>query len=88
MLLYKNLIILEKGELERALSHLESSKKSIVDHLAYKERRAELLLKLERKSEAEKAYRDLIEYNPDNLMYYKSLEQCMGLSRGNIQYYL
>lgn len=81
LLLYKNMILVEKGELDAAFNHLEGSKKEIVDHLAFKERRAELLVKLGRLEESEQAYRDLIEYNPDNLVYYKCLESSLNLSR-------
>ncbi|KAF2771686.1 N-terminal acetyltransferase A, auxiliary subunit [Teratosphaeria nubilosa] len=79
--LYKNTIIAEQGEYERALEHLESVKKTVLDHTAYMEMRAQYLLKLERKQEAEKAYRDLLKRNPERRDYYSGLEQALGLDR-------
>ena len=52
MLLYKNLLLEESGDLPRALEHLEECESRLVDKLFYKHKRAELLLQLERYSEA------------------------------------
>ena len=82
LLLFKNVMLEEKGELTVALDHLDASRKMIVDELALKERKAQLLLSLEKFQEAEAAYRDLVDYNPDNILYYKAIEKCLKLSRG------
>ena len=79
--LYKNTIIAEMGDTERALEHLESVEKNTLDRTAIMEMRAAYLLKLERKKEAEQAYRDLLARNPEYRAYYEALEKAMGLSR-------
>ncbi|KAI9673109.1 MAG: hypothetical protein M1829_004423 [Trizodia sp. TS-e1964] len=73
-LLYKNSIIAELGETKRALEHLESVCKNSLDRLAFLELRANYLLKLNRKDEAQKAFRALIDRNPEQRAYYKGLE--------------
>ena len=42
MLLYKNLLLEESGDLPRALEHLEECESQLVDKLFYKHKRAEL----------------------------------------------
>ncbi|KAF2002847.1 N-alpha-acetyltransferas-like protein 15 [Amniculicola lignicola CBS 123094] len=81
--LYKNTIIAELGETERALKHLNSIKKNNLDRTAVLEYRANYLLDLDRKEEAEKAYRVLIERNNEYRAYYEGLEKALGLERSN-----
>jgi predicted Zn-dependent protease len=78
--LYKNSIIAEQGEIARALEHLETDAKSSLDRLAVMELRAQYLGQLERKEEAAKAYRALIERNSEHPGYYKSLTDILGIS--------
>lgn len=78
--LYKNTIIAEMGEVERALSHLDAISKSNLDKTAVMEMRADYLLKLGRKEEAEKAYRALIDRNPEYRRYYEGLQTALGLT--------
>lgn len=73
-LLYKNMIIAQKGDTERALEHLEAVSKNILDKLAVMEMKADYLLTLERYDEAQKAYRTLIQRNYENRLYYYGLE--------------
>lgn len=79
--LYKNTVIAEKGDTEAALKHLESIFKTNSDRTAVMELRAEYLLKLDHKSNAEKAYRELLERNAEYRAYYNGLEQSLSLDR-------
>ncbi|KAJ5762237.1 uncharacterized protein N7511_005619 [Penicillium nucicola] len=72
-ILYKNSIIAETGNLERALEHLEAIGYRCTDVLAVMEMKADYLLRLDRKAEAEAAYTALLERNPDNSIYYNGL---------------
>ncbi|KAJ5089461.1 hypothetical protein N7532_008145 [Penicillium argentinense] len=77
--LYKNTIIAESGDLERALEHLEKIGYRCTDVLAVMEMKADYLLRLGRKSEAEQAYTALLERNPENSIYYNGLIQAKGI---------
>ncbi|KAI0398499.1 tetratricopeptide [Xylariaceae sp. FL0594] len=77
--LYKNTIIAETGDYQRALDHLESIAKYNLDRLAILELRAEYLSKLGKKEAAANAYRALLDRNPDHPEYYKKLEEALGL---------
>ncbi|CAD0025689.1 unnamed protein product [Aureobasidium pullulans] len=79
----KNTIIAESGDYERALEGLKSIYRSNPDRTAVMELRAEYLLKLGRKEEAEKAYRALLERNAERRAYYDGLEQALGLDRND-----
>ena len=74
MLLYKNLLLEESGDLPRALEHLEECESQLVDKLFYKHKRAELLLQLERYSEAEEVYRALLKRNSEHFGYHAGLQ--------------
>ena len=76
--LYKNTIIAELGETQRALEHLETIAKHNLDRTAVLELKADYLLKLGKNSEAEKAYRSLIHRNPENRTYFLGLEKALG----------
>lgn len=78
-IMYKNSLIAEQGDTERALEHLESSCKYTLDRLAYLELRASYLAKLGRKDEAVKAYRTLLDRNSEYKMYYDKLVEAMEL---------
>lgn len=81
--MYRNMIIAEMGETERALEHLESAGKTNLDRLAVMEARARYLTELGRKDEAEKAYRALLDRNPDHPDYYYGLVETLGLAEGD-----
>ena len=83
--LYKNMIIAETGETERALDHLEAVSKDAYDKQTVMEARAGYLLKLDRKSEAEKVYRALLERNLENRAYYEGLEAALDLDKSNTE---
>ncbi|TGZ82228.1 N-terminal acetyltransferase A, auxiliary subunit [Ascodesmis nigricans] len=81
--LYKNRIIGESGDTERALEHLNSIAKNTLDKTALYETRAEYLLKLGRMEEAQKAYQLLLDRNPERRAYYAGLEKAMGIDPSN-----
>ncbi|KAK5054697.1 hypothetical protein LTR84_001589 [Exophiala bonariae] len=82
--LYKNSIIAESGEVEKALDHLEAVGKKSPDVMAVMEMRADYLARLNRKSEAEAAYAALLERNPDDSAYYDAYIEVKGLKDGSV----
>ncbi|KAL8988505.1 MAG: hypothetical protein Q9177_002434 [Variospora cf. flavescens] len=84
-LLYKNTIIAETGETERALEHLEAFFKSNLDRTAAMEMRAQYLLQLDRREEAEKAYRALLDRNAEYRAYYDGLRKAMKIEDSDTQ---
>ncbi|KAL8935502.1 MAG: hypothetical protein Q9216_005393 [Gyalolechia sp. 2 TL-2023] len=84
-LLYKNTIIAEAGETERALEHLEAIFNTNLDRTAVMEMRAQYLLRLDRKQEAEKAYRALLDRNAEYRAYYDGLRNAMGIADSDIE---
>lgn len=83
--LYKNSVIAESGDIVRAYEHLESIQRSAIDRTTVMEMKADYLLRLDRKTDAEKAYRALLERNPHRSTYYQSLEKSLGLDRSNAE---
>ncbi|CAO1604976.1 hypothetical protein XANCAGTX0491_008514 [Xanthoria calcicola] len=83
--LYKNTIIAEMGETERALDHLEAVFKNNLDRTAVMEMRAKYLLQLGRHQEAEKAYRALLERNADYRAYYDGLREALQLGTSDTE---
>lgn len=71
--MYKNMIISETGNVEKALDHLNAIAHRMTDVLAVMEMRADYLLRLGRKAEAEEAYNALLDRNPDSSIYYDAL---------------
>lgn len=82
--LYKNSIIAEMGETERALEHLNAAAKNNPDKTSVMELRAQYLLKLGRKSEAETAYRALLERNAEYRAYFRGLQMALDLKDSDI----
>jgi len=82
--LYKNTIIAEMGETERALEHLNAAAKNNFDRQSVMEMRAEYLLKLGRNEEAEKAYRGLLDRNAEYRLYYEGLQKAMSLDTSDV----
>ncbi|PWY80599.1 N-terminal acetyltransferase catalytic subunit Nat1 [Aspergillus heteromorphus CBS 117.55] len=78
--LYKNMIMAESGKVDKALEHLEQVGYRIADVLAVMEMKADYLLRLGRKAEAEAAYTALLDRNPDNSLYYDALIRAKGIS--------
>ncbi|KAI9322854.1 NMDA receptor-regulated protein 1-domain-containing protein [Dichotomocladium elegans] len=73
LLMYHNSLLRESGKFEDALEHLEKIEKKVTDKRSWKENQAFYLAKLDRKEEAEAAYRDLIKNNPHDSAYVKGL---------------
>lgn len=84
-ILYKNTLIAEQGDYQRALDHLNDAAKNSLDRLAVLEYRADYLSKLGRKEEAAKAYRVLIDRNPDHQDYYDKLIDVLGLGEDDVE---
>lgn len=83
-IMYKNSLIAEQGDYQRALDHLDETAKNNLDRLAVLENRAEYLSKLGRIEDAAKAYRGLIDRNPDHQTYYGKLVNALGIEEGDI----
>ncbi|EAW10623.1 peptide alpha-N-acetyltransferase complex A subunit NAT1 [Aspergillus clavatus NRRL 1] len=81
--LYKNMIMAEAGKVEQALEHLESIGYRMTDVLAVMEMKADYLLRLGRKVEAEAAYTALLDRNPENSIYFDGLIRAKGISGGD-----
>ena len=83
--LYKTTIIAEMGQPERALEHLDAVIHRIGDRTAALEMRAQYLLELKRRSEAEAAYRELLSRNSDYRAYYDGLMAAVDPEGSNMQ---
>lgn len=82
--MYKNSIIAEMQEYQRALDHLESIAKNNLDRLAVLELRAEYLSKLGRKEEAIEAHRALLDRNSEHPVYYTNLIGILDIDADNL----
>jgi tetratricopeptide (TPR) repeat protein len=76
--LYKNSLIAEMGDIQKALDHLKLIYKDNLDRTVVMELKAEYLAKLGKTEEAAKAYRALINRNPDYRAYFRGLESTLG----------
>ncbi|CAK7898868.1 N-terminal acetyltransferase A complex subunit Nat1p [[Candida] anglica] len=83
-LLYKNSIMSEAGDFEKALKCLNHDEPDIKDKLSVLEYRARYLLLLGEKKEAALVYRRLLQRNPDNSSYYTLLEVAMETSEMSV----
>ncbi|KAI9277379.1 NMDA receptor-regulated protein 1-domain-containing protein [Sporodiniella umbellata] len=72
LLMYHNSLLEESGDYQVAYDHLISNESGVTDKKAWKEKHALYLVKLDKKEEAEKAYRLLISENPNNISYIKN----------------
>lgn len=82
LLLYQAQVYKEAGMYSEALDHLHKHEKTdICDKLAVHEMKTQLLMLVGRNDEAAKIIRNkLIARNPNNVGYYKQLEQATGVS--------
>jgi len=83
--LYKNTIIAEMGQIERALDHLDAVGKANLDKTAVMEMRADYLSKLGRKKDAETAYRALLERNAEYRTYYAGLQDSLDMDKSDLK---
>lgn len=82
---YKNTLIAESGDTQRAFDHLESIYKQQPDRKAVMELKAKYLLELNKKEEAQRAYRKLLGRNAECREYYEGLEKALGLDRSRTE---
>ncbi|KAJ3292600.1 N-alpha-acetyltransferase 16, NatA auxiliary subunit [Borealophlyctis nickersoniae] len=79
LLLYKNLILEESGDYNKALDDLAAIRTKVVDQRGWKEAKARIQLKAGKLVEAEVEYRKLLADNPDCHSYLNGLLQARGL---------
>lgn len=84
-ILYKNSVIAEMGDNERALEHLDAAAKNNPDRTSVMELRAQYLLILGRKEEAAKAYRLLLKRNAEFRAYFEGLRDALGLDQSDVE---
>lgn len=82
--LYKDYIIAESGDIQKALDHLEAVGRKSPDVLAVMEMRADYLARLGRNPEAEAAYAALLERNANDSAYYDGYIAAKGLKDGPV----
>ena len=83
-LLYKNAIIAEMNQTEKALDHLDAVNKYSYDRQTVMEMRASYQLKLGRNQDAVKIYRDLLERNAENREYYDGLRFALKIDASDV----
>ncbi|TYZ64401.1 hypothetical protein PybrP1_012364 [[Pythium] brassicae (nom. inval.)] len=81
--LYANQLIEESGDLARALQHLEDAKSMVIDTLAWRQKKAEFLLRLARFDDALAAFDELLAINLDNFEYHRGV-QCALMKRADL----
>ncbi|TPX56185.1 hypothetical protein PhCBS80983_g04730 [Powellomyces hirtus] len=79
MLMYKNLVIEESGDYQKALTHLEEIRGKVVDKRGWKEAKARHLLNLGKLAQSEVEYRQLLDQNADCHAYLEGLLKARGL---------
>ena len=77
--LYKNSIIAEMRDYQRALEHLDAVSKHYVDKTTVLELRADYQMKLKQHEAAQKTYKALLDRNADHSRYYEGLQAAMEL---------
>ena len=77
LLLYQNMVMQESGDHQGALAHLDKYEEQICDKLALLEYRGLNFIKTKQLGKADKIYRELIQRNPENHLYYQQLEVSM-----------
>ena len=74
MLLYKNMIIQESNDLDKALQHLDEIEGKVVDELSLATARANLMLAVGKFDRAKQCFSALLEYNADSAEYHTGLQ--------------
>lgn len=77
LLLYRNDVLLESGDLDGALAHLDLCDSHLRDRYAVAERRASVLARQGRWRDSASAYLTLIARNPDNYGYHRGLQAAL-----------
>ncbi|ORZ38934.1 NMDA receptor-regulated protein 1-domain-containing protein [Catenaria anguillulae PL171] len=78
MLLYRNQILHESGDLDTTLSHLDVIEPLVCDVRAVREKRAQVLLEMGRQEQAMMAYAELVKTNPDCRTYVDGFIKASG----------
>lgn len=74
ILMYKAMLLDELGDLNEALTFLDTFSEKITDRLAWLEQRTSILLRLHHFDKAERAAYDLLKINPENYEYHRLLQ--------------
>lgn len=82
MVQYRLRLLREAGEFERALEYLREQREEYADERRVLEEEVEILLALDRASEACEKADQLLDTNPDNRKFYSYLERAMGMGQG------
>ncbi|ETV95409.1 hypothetical protein H310_11284 [Aphanomyces invadans] len=77
MYLYQNELIEEKGDLERCLAHLETIKPFVLDTLVWRQRKADMLVKLGQFDDAVAIYQELLDINGDHYHYHRGIQAAL-----------
>lgn len=86
MYLYQNQLLQESGNIDKALEHLMEKQNFILDTLAWRQKKAEFLVQLERYDEAVIAYEELLDINVDNFIYHHGLQSALIQKKTYFQY--
>merc|ERR1712001_784657 len=78
LLLYQNMVMQESEDHAGALAHLDKYEDQICDKLSLLENRGLNFIRTKQLEKAELIYRDLIQRNPENHLYYQQLEVALG----------
>uniref|UniRef100_M4C5L7 Uncharacterized protein n=1 Tax=Hyaloperonospora arabidopsidis (strain Emoy2) TaxID=559515 RepID=M4C5L7_HYAAE len=81
--LYQNQLLEEAGDIDKALANLEANERQITDTLAWRQKRGQFLLQLERYDEAQDVFEELLAINFDNNDFQRGL-QCAILKRKDL----
>lgn len=85
LILFKNKVIFESGDIQGALDHLIANYDDICDKTSVLCYKAQYYLLLKDYKKASLTYRQLLQRNPDNLDYYLMLERSLKISCKNTQ---
>ncbi|KAL6079103.1 N-alpha-acetyltransferase 16, NatA auxiliary subunit [Balamuthia mandrillaris] len=80
LLLFKNAALEQTGDLAKTLEHLKEIEPHVLDKVTVQEKRASLLLRLGRLTEAAEQYRALLALNPEHADYHTEFRKASGLA--------
>lgn len=79
LLLYKESILLELKDYKQAMKHLNIVEPFVKDKVSYLEYKGLCLLNTNRKEDAKKVYRELLNLNSENYEYWSKLQEAFDL---------
>ena len=77
VLLYRNQIIMESGNLEKALTHLEEIEPLVVDKFHWRQTKATLLCRSEQYEQAKEEFLTMLKMNTENFEYHLGLQNAV-----------